>query len=49
MNKCPLCGGEGQYMGSLGKVKWFRCRNCGIEWRKEGRRLRCGCKTCRAA
>lgn len=27
---CPLCGGEGCELGSLGNRTHYRCRNCGI-------------------
>lgn len=26
---CPCCGGEGQYLGSLGALNHLRCRDCG--------------------
>jgi len=32
---CPVCGGEGVFMGNLGRKSWFRCRDCGIEFNKE--------------
>lgn len=34
--RCPECDGPGVYMGSLGKVDWYRCRNCGadFQWRR---------------
>ena len=28
--KCPQCGGEGEFLGVLGKSECFRCRDCGI-------------------
>lgn len=28
---CPVCGGPLVYMGTLGRKKWYRCRNCGME------------------
>lgn len=28
---CPTCGGPVVYMGELGDVIHFRCRNCGSE------------------
>lgn len=28
---CKVCGGEAQPMGKLGRVMWFRCRQCGAE------------------
>ena len=32
---CPACGGPGVELGALGKLKWYRCRNCGIEFNVE--------------
>lgn len=29
---CPACDGEGSAMGSLGKRKHFRCRDCGMDF-----------------
>ena len=26
---CPVCPGEGQELGSLGKTTHYRCRDCG--------------------
>lgn len=26
---CPMCGGEGQHLGTLGTLDHFRCRACG--------------------
>lgn len=28
---CPTCGGELNELGTLGRRKHFRCRNCGME------------------
>ena len=30
---CPVCDGPGIEMGGLGNVVWYRCRNCGIEFK----------------
>lgn len=30
--ECPECGGEGAFMGNLGKKEWFRCVDCGIDF-----------------
>jgi ribosomal protein L37AE/L43A len=30
---CPACGGEGIGLGRLGATQWFRCRNCGIDFK----------------
>jgi hypothetical protein len=32
---CSVCGGPGVYMGGLGKKKWFRCQDCGIEFARK--------------
>lgn len=32
---CPMCDGQSAYMGGLGKSQWFRCNDCGMEFRKE--------------
>jgi hypothetical protein len=29
---CPLCGGEGVPLGTLGRRAHYRCRNCGIDF-----------------
>lgn len=29
---CPICQGEGSFLGALGRAHWFRCRNCGMEF-----------------
>jgi tRNA(Ile2) C34 agmatinyltransferase TiaS len=29
---CPVCDGRGIYLGSLGKVNHFRCRQCGVDF-----------------
>ena len=28
---CVLCGGNLNYLGTLGRRAWFRCRNCGMD------------------
>lgn len=37
---CPMCPGHGCYMGTLGYLKWFRCRNCGWEFYREKRKTK---------
>lgn len=32
---CPACEGPGMELGSLGRLKWFRCRDCGIEFNRD--------------
>jgi len=30
--ECPMCGGEGSELGSLGWRLHFRCRDCGMDY-----------------
>jgi transposase-like protein len=30
ISPCPICGGFGVYVGTLGNLAHFRCRSCGI-------------------
>lgn len=30
--ECPACGEINLQMGILGKVTWYRCRYCGMEY-----------------
>jgi ribosomal protein L37AE/L43A len=30
---CPMCGGPGMRLGTLGKTRWNRCRNCGTDFK----------------
>lgn len=32
VERCVICGGEGMELGALGRLDWYRCRNCGQEW-----------------
>jgi hypothetical protein len=34
MAKCPMCKGPGVLLGVLGLLRWFRCRDCGMDWNK---------------
>lgn len=29
---CPECGGDGVPLGTMGRLQWFRCRSCGIDY-----------------
>jgi hypothetical protein len=29
---CPACYGPLGYTGTLGRLDWFECRNCGMKW-----------------
>lgn len=31
---CPMCPGKGVLLGALGPRRWFRCRDCGIDFSK---------------
>lgn len=35
MERCINCGGVAQYLGTLGKVWWFRCEDCGLDQGRE--------------
>jgi hypothetical protein len=35
-NPCPVCGGPLGLLGHLGKLAWFRCRDCGAECSADG-------------
>jgi tRNA(Ile2) C34 agmatinyltransferase TiaS len=32
---CPLCGGRGTFLGSLGRTEHFRCRDCGWDFSEQ--------------
>jgi rubredoxin len=29
---CPMCGGPGIFLGSLGHTEHYRCRDCGWDY-----------------
>ena len=29
---CPVCDGIGALLGQLGKLSWYRCIDCGIDF-----------------
>ena len=33
---CPLCPGLGVLLGALGRLVWWRCRDCGIDFSTKG-------------
>ena len=35
---CPACSGPGVELGTLGRLRWYRCRNCGMEFSTRFRR-----------
>lgn len=44
---CPGCGGEGSFLGGLGRLEWFRCRACGLDFSRDSRRVTgCACAGC---
>ncbi|QIL78967.1 hypothetical protein G7047_02795 [Diaphorobacter sp. HDW4A] len=34
---CPLCQGPGIALGSLGRLHWYRCRHCGMDFSRAAR------------
>jgi hypothetical protein len=36
--KCPSCSGPGVMLGVLGYLRWFSCRDCGLEFSRKIRR-----------
>jgi hypothetical protein len=36
VNDCPTCGGPPVLLGTLGRVTWLRCRDCGWEYQADG-------------
>ena len=36
--KCELCGGSLTFLGQLGRLRWFRCINCGMEFSRRWKR-----------
>lgn len=35
---CRLCGGPCGLLGRLGRVLYYLCRDCGMQWRREAKR-----------
>ena len=33
--QCPACGGDGEYMGSLGALDHLKCRDCGCTFHND--------------
>jgi transposase-like protein len=47
MTTCPCCGGEGSYLGGLGRLEWFRCQDCGLDFNRDtARTTGCACAGC---
>lgn len=34
---CPLCQGPGIALGSMGCLRWYRCRHCGMDFSQSAR------------
>jgi transposase-like protein len=34
---CPTCGGNesGRFLGRMGKLRWFRCEACGMDFNRQ--------------
>lgn len=30
--RCPACHGCGRVLGTLGALRWYRCRACGVDF-----------------
>lgn len=37
MPGCPMCPGHGVLLGTLGAMRWFRCRDCGWDFARRRR------------
>lgn len=37
MPACPMCPGHGVALGTLGALRWFRCRDCGWDFARRCR------------
>lgn len=38
MVNCPMCGGPGEEMGTLGRNTYARCQDCGLDFVDESER-----------
>ena len=34
---CPVCPGRGMPLGQLGRLRWYRCRDCGIDFNRRAK------------
>ena len=32
---CPACNSDGFPLGTLGRLTWYRCRHCGMEFNRQ--------------
>jgi tRNA(Ile2) C34 agmatinyltransferase TiaS len=37
MPTCPVCPGHGMPLGQLGALRWYRCRDCGIDFNRRAK------------
>jgi rubredoxin len=35
-NECPMCDGPPVLLGTLGRITWLRCRDCGWQYEADG-------------
>jgi|GEM_PF-515431 len=42
---CPMCGGIGMPLGTLGDLDWWRCRQCGMDFNTDAERAVGGRRT----
>lgn len=35
MHTCGICGGWLYVLGELGRLVWFQCRDCGMQWSQD--------------
>ncbi len=38
--KCRCCPGQGEPLGALGRLRWYRCRDCGAVFHNTPRKRR---------
>ena len=36
--QCPMCLGPGYLLGGMEPLRWYRCRNCGMDFNQYSRR-----------
>lgn len=35
---CPICEAPGFQLGHMGSLRWYRCRNCGMDFSRSSHR-----------
>ncbi len=38
-SRCPICPGQGVPLGTLGRLRWYRCRDCGMDFNRPSGRI----------